>query len=160
MGFFLKAWKRCLCLWSLSSVWKRVLSKVSPRYATWLRVHPRCMRVSGCVLEIIKKSWRHHCDSQKSGVLAMALSSLVSWIFLHVLSYQRERAHPSGTHNETLNLAGSLQLHFLIWNSDLRASSRGVFPRDKYFNQGTEIPHSIFFVSVHSPEENWAPPNL
>lgn len=59
---------------------------------------------------------------------------------------------------EAVHLASSLQLHFLLWNSDLQAASSSVFPRERRFNQEAGITDSVLFVSAYSFKDNGAPP--
>lgn len=93
---------------------------------------------------------------KKKWVLAMALSS-PGFMDYCMCCHAEGSAHPLGElsiHAEATHLAGPLQLHFLTWNLDLKASRSGVFQGAKYFNQETGISDSIFCVFGYSFKEN------
>lgn len=70
-----------------------------------------------------------------------------------VLSFRRARWL-----TKALHLASPLQLHFLLWNSDLQAARSSLSPRESRFNQEAAITDSVLFVSACSFQDNWAPP--
>lgn len=142
MGFFLDACKQRLGSWFLQQVdqttawflppefvWKRVSAR-SPLEVLKDSAHRRSIGVSGCVFEISKIGDVSIRLKKKKWVLGMALSN---YGFMCCRAGGRVLEHPLGERispTTGTNLAASLQLPFLMWNSDLKAS-RGVCSEER-----------------------------
>ena len=117
--------------------------------STW-GAHRRCIGVWGCVLEISKIGDLSIRLKKKSGYWEWPFPSTVFQITLHVPSCWREdtgtrfgRTSPTAS----TNLATSFQLHFLLWNSDLKAS-KGVCSKESVLSKRQDTwQHFLFLIT-------------